>query len=370
MEATIFVCEIPTGVLADTYGRRASLVLGWAISGAAMVLVGTVPHVAAVLGGFALWGLGYTFTSGAYEAWITDEVGAENATGIFVRGTRMSYVGALGGIVLSVVLAAWLGLGTAVAIGGGLVIGCAVYAALAMPETGFRGHGERRPGWRDSIGTARRGGRLVRRQPILLLIMAITLFAGMSTESFDRLWQAHFIRDVGLPAFLSLDDVYWFGLFEIGAMLIGIVASTVLVRRFRDRPPVALARMLLVITVVQLAAAVLFGLAAGLAVALSTYWLYRLTRGLVYPLYMGWLNRNIGDSSVRATVISMSGQADAVGQTAGGPVLGAIGNAWGIPAALVAGAVVLTPALALYGRALRHDGVEPELEELPDVVPA
>jgi len=66
----------------------------------------------------------------------------------------------------------------------------------------------------------------------------------------------------------------------------------------------------------------------------------------------------------------MSGQADAVGQTAGGPVLGAIGNAWGIPAALVAGAVVLTPALALYGRALRHDGVEPELEELPDVVPA
>jgi len=118
MEATIFVCEIPTGVLADTYGRRASLVLGWAVSGAAMVLGGTVPHVAAVLGGFALWGLGYTFTSGAYEAWITDEVGSQKATTVFVRGTRMSYAGALAGIVLSVSLAAWLGLGTTVAIGG------------------------------------------------------------------------------------------------------------------------------------------------------------------------------------------------------------------------------------------------------------
>src|SRR5215210_7724712 len=129
MEATIFVCEIPTGVLADTYSRRASLVLGWALSGAAMVLVGTVPNVAAVLIGYALWGLGYTFTSGAYEAWITDEVGAENATGIFARGTRMGYAGALVGVPLSVALAAWLGLGTAVAIGGGLVIACAAYAA-------------------------------------------------------------------------------------------------------------------------------------------------------------------------------------------------------------------------------------------------
>jgi hypothetical protein len=84
---------------------------------------------------------------------------------------------------------------------------------------------------------------------------------------------------------------------------------------------------------------------------------------------MGWLNRNIDDSSVRATVISMTGQADAVGQTAGGPALGAIGNAWGIPAALLAGAVVLTPAIALYGRAIRHDGREPELEELPVTAP-
>jgi hypothetical protein len=124
--------------------------------------------------------------------------------------------------------------------------------------------------------------------------------------------------------------------------------------------------MLLVVTLIQLAAAALFGLAGGLAFALSSYWLYRLTRGLVHPLYMGWLNRNIDDSSVRATVISMTGQADAVGQTAGGPMLGAIGNVWGIPAALVSGAFVLTPALALYGRALRHDGREPELEQLPD----
>ena len=42
-----------------------------------------------------------------------------------------------------------------------------------------------------------------------------------------------------------------------------------------------------------------------------------------------------------------------------------IGNLFGIRAALLAGAAVITPALALYGRAIRHGGREPELEDLP-----
>ena len=150
-------------------------------------------------------------------------------------------------------------------------------------------------------------------------------------------------------------------------MLIGLVASTVLVKRFGDRPQKAVASMLLVVTVIQLCGAVLFGAAGGMALALSSYWLYRLTRGLVGPLEMTWLNQNITDSSVRATVISMTGQADAVGQTAGGPVLGAIGNVWGIPAALFSGAALLVPAIGLYLRALRHSGLKPELAELPEV---
>jgi MFS transporter, DHA3 family, tetracycline resistance protein len=126
-----------------------------------------------------------------------------------------------------------------------------------------------------------------------------------------------------------------------------------------------MARILIVLTVLQLAAILVFGFAGGLVVALGGYWLYSLTRSLSNPAYMTWLNQNITDSRVRATVISFSGQIDAVGQAGGGPVVGAIGNAWGIRAALAASAAVLAPAVALYARALRHGGVEPELSELP-----
>ena len=68
---------------------------------------------------------------------------------------------------------------------------------------------------------------------------------------------------------------------------------------------------------------------------------------------------------MRATVLSISGQADAIGQAGGGPVLGLVGNLWGIRAALVAGAAAIAPALGLYARAARHEGGEPELDSLP-----
>lgn len=63
-----------------------------------------------------------------------------------------------------------------------------------------------------------------------------------------------------------------------------------------------------------------------------------------------------------ATVISISNQANSLGELAGGPVVGAVGTLASIRAALATAALVLSPALFLYGRAIRHGGVEPGLE--------
>ena len=66
---------------------------------------------------------------------------------------------------------------------------------------------------------------------------------------------------------------------------------------------------------------------------------------------------------MRATVISISSQANAFGQIAGGPVIDAVGTFGGIRAALTVAGVVLSPALVLYAWAVRHGGTEPTLEE-------
>jgi hypothetical protein len=212
--------------------------------------------------------------------------------------------------------------------------------------------------------------RFVRAQPLILLILGISFFAGMSSEALDRLWEAHFIRDIGLPAIGSLDPVVWFGLFGAGVLLAGLVATTVLIHRFDGATDLRLARALFAMTAALTVAELGFALAGSLVLALCMLLVARLARSLLTPVSMTWLNQQIDDSSVRATVISIAGQADAIGEAGGGPALGAIGNVYGIRAALGAGALVLLPALGLYARAIAHGGREPELEQLPEVAQA
>ncbi|HYX76123.1 MAG TPA: MFS transporter, partial [Gaiellaceae bacterium] len=73
MEAAVFLFEIPTGVVADTYSRRLSLVIGYLGMGVAWIAVGLVSAPWLIVALWAVWGFAYTFTSGAEQAWIADE---------------------------------------------------------------------------------------------------------------------------------------------------------------------------------------------------------------------------------------------------------------------------------------------------------
>jgi MFS transporter, DHA3 family, tetracycline resistance protein len=366
MEAAIFVFEVPTGAFADTLGRKLSLIVAFVIQGTAVVIVGAVPSFWVIAAAWALWGFGWTFESGTWEAWLADEIGVDRLPGVLMRATRVGYGSGIAGLLVGVGIAMW-NIQAAVIFGGVVTIAMGVACIFVMPETGW----SRKPvehrlsAPRELASTASTAVRFVRAQPVLLLLIAATVVAGASSEAFDRLWEAHFIRDVGLPHVGSLDPIVWFGLFGILISVIGLVISSLVIKRFENSSSPLLARSLLWLTTVLTVALVAFGLARSLAFALCALLVAQAARSLIAPVYMAWLNRQITDSSVRATVISIAGQADAIGQAGGGPGLGAIGNAFGLRAALVAGGLVLAPAIALYGRAVAHHGREPELEALP-----
>jgi DHA3 family tetracycline resistance protein-like MFS transporter len=138
-----------------------------------------------------------------------------------------------------------------------------------------------------------------------------------------------------------------------------------IIKRFERGGSAVVSSTLFVLTAAPLVAMLVFALTGSTWLAIAALLGVFLTRNLADPLYTIWLNEQITDSSVRATVLSISGQADAVGQAGGGPVLGLIGNLRGIRTALALGALAIAPALLLYARAIRHGGEEPELEELP-----
>src|SRR4029450_10439086 len=84
LEASVFLGEVPTGIVADVYSRRLSILIGLALVGCGLALM-AVPSFIVILAAQVFWGVGYTFTSGAEQAWITDEIGAARAALVFVR---------------------------------------------------------------------------------------------------------------------------------------------------------------------------------------------------------------------------------------------------------------------------------------------
>ncbi len=68
---------------------------------------------------------------------------------------------------------------------------------------------------------------------------------------------------------------------------------------------------------------------------------------------MAWMNQRL-DPDVRATILSLTGQAESVGQAVGGLVIGMLANAFTVPLALLAAGGLLIPALGFIHRANRH----------------
>jgi DHA3 family tetracycline resistance protein-like MFS transporter len=364
MEAAVFLCEIPTGVVADTYSRRLSLIIGYLGMGVAWAAVGLVSAPRLVIALWAVWGISYTFTSGAEQAWITDEVGAEQVGRVFLRGARYGQVGSVVGLLVQVGVGV-VSLRAGVVLGGVFTVACGLGCLAFMPEHGFvrRPRAERGSALAELRTTASAGARYAWAAPAILLLIGVELFMGASSEAFDRLKEAHFLRDVGLPG--GIDPVIWFGLLWLAGMVLNIAAIGSLIKRVDRGGRESVARYLFAFVFLELVAMIVFALTGSVWLAVVGILGVFFARNMAGPLFDTWLNAQITDSSVRATVISLTGQSNAVGQAAGGPVLGVVGNVWGIRAALAAGALAIGPALALFGRAIAHDGREPELEQLP-----
>jgi MFS family permease len=90
LEIGAFLFEIPTGVVADAWSRKGSVVVGFLIIGVAFVISGLNPRFEIIALSSFGWGIGWTFISGAKEAWLADEVGVEVSAGLMLKGAGLA----------------------------------------------------------------------------------------------------------------------------------------------------------------------------------------------------------------------------------------------------------------------------------------
>ena len=363
MELVCFVAQVPTGVLADLYSRRLSVIAGYLLMGAGLLLWGLIPTYAAVLAANAIWAVGAVCVDGALEAWAADEIGPEPAGRAFVRAGQFGQAGTLLGIVAAVALAS-VSLALPIVVAAGITLALGATLAFAMTENGWSPSGGG-TGWRSMRAQVVDGGRAVRRSALLLGVVAGTVFAGMSSEGFDRLSQPHFLTDLRFPA--GFAPSLWFGAFAVVAALGSIVLLGVLGRHVHAARPRRVGRLLALVEGVTAAAVIWFGLTGSFWWAVAIYLVATLLRESTAPVLTVWLV-SATTSASRATVFSLQAQADALGQIAGGPPAGLVGQRRSIGAGIATSGLFLLPAVALFALAARRSPVtaaEPDAEAAP-----
>ncbi len=354
--AVVMVCEVPTGVVADTMGRRASVCAGFMLLGLGLMISGFRAQFETLLLGEITLGVGFTFLSGAHQAWIADEIGVEEANPIYVRTAQLSTWLWAAAVPLSVLLSAWH-INLPILMAGVALVLLGLLLLRLMPEEGFQPrHGTEALslGWvmQEMRTTYMDGVHAVRGRPLLITILVISAFYGIAGLGFQRLWLLHFNEDIGFPGNFGLDPVEWFGVLRVASALLSVALLEFIRRRGAGMMSNhgVVARALFLINALQMNAILLLALTGNFEIAFVAYCLTFALSFAYDPYYIAWLNQNV-DSSVRATVISMNSQSESFGRIIGAPFIGVASAVFTVRAALTLAGLAMIVPLLLYLRA-------------------
>ncbi len=355
LETACFLLEIPTGVVADLYSRRRSVLIGIFLYGIGFVMEGALPWFATVLLAQIVWGCGDTFITGALEAWIASEETGKSMDEVFLRGGQLAQLGSVVGVVSGTLLGN-INLQLPLILAGVLYLFLGLVFTRIMPETNFSPALEERQGLlKDFASLFKLNFSFVKGAPVLLALLAITLCGGLASEGFDRLSTAHFLEDAVMPAIGLLNSVTWFGVMNLIGSALGIFASQLLISHIEKRGTVSRTGLVMFTCAGYIIFLVLFALSRNFWFILGVFLLAGLMRTMKEPVLTAWMNDHV-DEKMRATVFSTSGQLDSFGQIIGGPIVGLVAQQASVSWGLVCTAFLLLPALFLVPIAARARG--------------
>jgi MFS family permease len=359
--AGMVIFEVPTGVLADMWGRRTSYLLG-----AATLLLSTLLYLAmwqarAPLWGWAiasiLIGLGFTFFSGATEAWLVDALAfsgfKENLESVMARGQVVSGGAMLTGSVAGGFIAQVTDLGVPYIVRSALLGLTLVAAFFLMKDLGFSPDRTRGPleEIRNVVRASLDNGW--RNPPVRWLMLAALCAGGVDIFAFYAL-QPYLLELYG--------NKEAFGIAGLAAAIVAgteMIAGLIvpLVRRVFSRRTHAL----ILASFIGIGCLALMGLTSSFWVAIMLLMVWGLTFSVGLPIRQAYLN-GIIPSQQRATVLSFDNLMGSAGGVAAQPALGRAADVWGYPSAYVLSAGIQLVAVPFLALARREDASSDRIE--------
>ncbi|GAA1846415.1 MFS transporter [Asanoa iriomotensis] len=342
--AGMVLFEVPTGIVADLRGRRASFLLGTLTLAVTTALYVLLWHTEAPFWQWAvvsaLLGLGFTFFSGATEAWLVDALTATGFDGqldaVFARAQVASGAAMLAGSAGGGYLAQLTNLGVPFVVRAAVLVVMFVVAAIVMRDLGF---------------TPNRGGRPLAE---IRRIVGDSVDYGWRVPSVRYLMlAAPFVGGVGVYIFYALQpyllelygDPQAYGVAGLVAALLsaaqiaGGFGTTWVRARFRRRTSA-----LLFAGAFSVVAILLIGLVTNFWVVLALIMLWGLVSAATMPIRQAFINALI-PSSQRATILSFDSLMSSTGGVVAQPVLGRVADVWNYPTSYVVSGVLSAFAL-------------------------
>lgn len=360
------IFEIPTGSIADTWGRRVSYLLGSCTLTVTTLLYWLAWRVHATVWGWCfvsvVLAIGFTFFSGATDAWLVDALHHLEFAGrieqVFAHAQTVAGVGTLAGSLAGAFVAQVTDIGVPFLIRAGLLMTLTLVAWRFMHDVGFTPRRDARPlaRVRQVLTTSVRYGW---RQPAVRLLM----LGALSTSGV-----AYYVAFMMKPYFLQLSGgKRAYGLLGVAtalgaaAQMAGGMLAMALRSLFRWRLSVLIAGV-----AVNIALLVGFGLAGTVPLAMALFATYSLVCAAILPSRQAYLN-GLLPTRQRATVLSFDSVVASTGGVALQPGLGMVADVWGYPDSFVLGGLLQALALPFLSLARRREiaaATEPRAEEM------
>ena len=348
--AGMVLFEVPTGVVADTRGRRASYLLGTLTLTVATLLYLLMWHVSAPFWAWALTsallGLGFTFFSGAVEAWLVDALTASGYTrdggtleSVFARGEIIEGIAMLGGSVAGGLIAQATNLGVPYVVRTLVLTATFLVAFTVMRDVGFTPARGKRPVdevkrvLRDSIEHG------LGNPPVRWVMLAAPFTGGVTIYAFYAA-QPFLLQLYGNDRAYAMAGLA--AAVFAGAQIVGGLSVPYIRRLFHRRTSVLLAG-----TFVSAVVLAVVGLVPQFWTVVALLAVWALMSAAIVPIRQSYLNGLIA-SEERATVLSFDSLLGSGGAVAIQPMLGKAADVWGYPASYVCSAAIQLLAIPFF----------------------
>ena len=332
LEIAVIFFEVPTGVVADKYSRKLSVVIGYIIIGLGFFVELLTLDFIWIFVAQIIWGFGYTFISGALDAWVSDETDNQDIEHTFIKANTISKVMTIIGIIGA------FGLGIIdvrlpMFVSGILYILLSFFLMVFMKEHAFRKKMDH-----SMVHQFRLGLKHIFRHPMLKIFVVTAFLLGLYSEGIDRLEEFIILDKVEMTFLKDLPSIYIVSMMHMMMAILGVIMLLIVKRYVKEG--IKTYQWFFVLILFMSLGLLVFAYMGNAYVSLLGFFFFRMTRQGIDPLYTSVMARQT-PSNIKATVMSTFGQIDGIGQILSGILMTTLAFILGTQAILTVTATIL-----------------------------